>query len=521
MSDAPEELFDVRAFAAADEARTRALLEGVARAVGGRELMVVPSAPRAGRGGGLRLLHRRSGLRLCVVPGGTVDVGLSEAEAAVLEDAPFLDAHGDDPEARALVAALAEEARPRRVTLAPFLLAEDVVAERDGLARLFDQDALPAALPAPLRLPSDAEWEHACRAGSAGPFAWGAGADPAEKTWTHPLGLARLFEAEELTADGFVRGGVARLARAGVTTWPWRLAAWRRPWQPSAPWSAAALRPALSLPFAAPPPTPAPPRVPLTFEPSRALTSALAGLTEQDRERRAAALDAVWSLAGGPGTWSGQGVAALPRVLERALDRATPDRAHLFVLAADLVAGDHAAVAATGLDRSRPEIARPTADIRAQAMRRTLCARLEDVIAVACDLTSDAPTRAAAALLATLLPEAARHQARLAAALATDPDAGVRATLVLGLTLLAGCNTRALALDPSPLVAGAAALARCGADAEPDLTRIVGFIRADGAVPWAHGERVGLAARWLLARRADGAWWLDRLVDALQIKGCR
>ena len=87
----------------------------------------------------------------------------------------------------------------------------------------------------PMRLPSEGEWEHACRGGSAGKFFWGD--DPSQAdlyqwdadNWQGQLPAAdqkkangfglygMLGSAWEWTADGVLRGGSFRTSRARVS----------------------------------------------------------------------------------------------------------------------------------------------------------------------------------------------------------------------------------------------------------------------------------------------------------------
>ncbi|MFO0745789.1 MAG: hypothetical protein U1F43_08955 [Myxococcota bacterium] len=197
------ELVDVDAWLAASAERQLAILEGLA-ARSGRELRALrtEAEPRRMTTGGPRLLHRRSGLRFCLVPGGTSTLGPPE--------------------------------RPRVASLPPYLLAEEPLSPADA-ARLLGHPLSPARLTivhdpppaylfpdeidkimvAPLRLPFDSEWEAAYRAGTTTPFFWGDIIPDAPPALAHPLGLALMGFYDEAQADGWVRGGAARL-------WPWR-----------------------------------------------------------------------------------------------------------------------------------------------------------------------------------------------------------------------------------------------------------------------------------------------------------
>jgi formylglycine-generating enzyme required for sulfatase activity len=171
--------------------------------------------------GGPGLLHEPSGVVFRVIPGGTFTMGLSDEEAAVLlsDEARAADTNNE-------LAYLDQQApwmRPAHaVTLRPFLLAAAPATGAQlralGLAesdadddRLFagpDQVTYldPAEVPALVgahgfRLPSEAEWEHACRAGTTTPFFWGTDRPDRPNARANPLGLVELGNHCELTAD--------------------------------------------------------------------------------------------------------------------------------------------------------------------------------------------------------------------------------------------------------------------------------------------------------------------------------
>jgi hypothetical protein len=147
-------------------------------------------------------------------------MGMSQEE----DDALFSDAAQEADESGELEYLMAQRqrARPvRTVRMRPYLVSATPLTGRqlralgwqnDGRAsRLFVGDDCitsldPSEVPAllgrdDLRLPSEAEWEHACRAGSTTPFFWGVEVPKRPNERLNPLGLAELGNHQELCAD--------------------------------------------------------------------------------------------------------------------------------------------------------------------------------------------------------------------------------------------------------------------------------------------------------------------------------
>lgn len=118
--------------------------------------------------------HRSTGIRLSLVPGGAFHMGTSdfEAEYSFCEQYDVFFERDD-----------IEDEAPRWVHVAPFLIGQSVVTERQwsgqgsakprhGLTWEQAQRWL-SKIGLGLRMPSEVEWEYACRAGTHSRFYWG------------------------------------------------------------------------------------------------------------------------------------------------------------------------------------------------------------------------------------------------------------------------------------------------------------------------------------------------------------
>ncbi|MEU6161797.1 SUMF1/EgtB/PvdO family nonheme iron enzyme [Streptomyces sp. NPDC047130] len=174
--------------------------------------------------------HIPSGVVFRAVPGGTFRMGLSDAE---LDAVRAIDEAGGAEEDLGFFFAGADQARPvRDVRVEPFLIArhpltveqvrhwlpeyEDGFAESGTTTARLDEDLDDLLAALPFRLPGEAEWEYAARAGTTTLTFRGNGRpgedevldDFADESRTaaaeNPFGLAAMGSANEICADVWI-----------------------------------------------------------------------------------------------------------------------------------------------------------------------------------------------------------------------------------------------------------------------------------------------------------------------------
>lgn len=412
------------------------------------------------------VVHEASGLELAVVPGGSSVMGARAAEQAHFDDAAFLDdpRHRDaieSGELELLRRATLASVPAQRTQLRPFLLGRAPMtraqAEALGLVnadsrqtRIFGSHAdeplyfVPgeldaAVVPHGLRLPTEEEWEHACRFGGAAPFRWGAELPTEPIDPPHPLGLRSLgwhrercagafrpsYDAEAVpTADHVGRGGAAALYpwQTGCGEWTLLLPYHRVRLTSDFIDGQYAVRWALDLPGVEAKPALPGPLVEevATTTASRETLALVEALGSGDEARLVEALDGAVRLAG-RGLWSAQCVhlvSALVDALARAGDALLPRVARALGAVA---AGDPSAFGATGFDPGRAGWRAACATNAARGLRAAV-ERSVDAIAALLGHPSAVARIHAAFLLPLVAPEYNVALGAISSALAKETD---------------------------------------------------------------------------------------------------
>ncbi len=176
-----------------------------------------------------RILHQKTGIPFQIVPGGSYLMGYSEDEEAYFSGDEFRNSE------RAEIILESDELEPlhmqtpamrpvHEVSLKPYLLAEIPLTgemlehlglnlKKSNVRRIFEsptgvtyvlpEEAHKLLSKNKFRLPSESEWEHACRAGTRTLFFWGNEIPEQPNDKVNRFGLADLGNHAELCADGW------------------------------------------------------------------------------------------------------------------------------------------------------------------------------------------------------------------------------------------------------------------------------------------------------------------------------